>query len=161
MYKGSPRTVEGTKWSRDVKGSISNFGMLRQRQEFVGTMMVQWIIVVIHSFASKFVSSCFLLLALGLLLWWPESLYSSKLELRKSVCCFGCFQICWFFDILWYALNIQLSIKLKRDTYRIPGMPTCGFHVSVWVRRKRFLDEWANNDDFAWDTGCSTGHLRR
>ena len=41
MYKGSPRTVEGTKWSRDVKGSISNFGMLRQRQEFVGTMMVQ------------------------------------------------------------------------------------------------------------------------
>lgn len=38
MYKGSPRTVEGTKWSRDVKGSILKFGMLRQSRKFKGAM---------------------------------------------------------------------------------------------------------------------------
>ena len=45
----------------------------------------------IHSFASKFVSSCFLPLALGLsdCDGLNDSLYCSKLEWRKSFCCFN------------------------------------------------------------------------
>ncbi len=81
-----------------------------------------------------------------------------------SISLFGCFQICWFFDIrvLWTYpfLKLRPSDKLTESM----AMLTCS-HCDCFglgsSRRKRFLDEWANNDDFAWDTGVERGDLRQ